>query len=113
MKHIKLSYKEIPEYDIIVARIEEQTHIGKEFGVIDLAFYADNGMTLISDNKPLFHDKTNCLFCRGVKETYDNDLIYIPKNRWKNVKKAIEDYNEVFSDNKTNRNTATSLKYVG
>lgn len=98
-KHIKVKYIEIPEMQIVVLQVIEQTHRGKDFGNSRCYYTAPNGVTLYSVCQPevIIKSPDGCvchLYVRGTAISHDNAPIPVPIEYWDCIKRAIRSYNE-------------------
>lgn len=106
MKLIKRKYLEIKEIpsknsEYVTIKIIKQTHRRNSFGIRGSGYEYKNKIKLYSDSYPEWRpgtiDDTSMLFVKGSDTSFDNKHLQIPNDKYIQIKKAIESYNNYFS----------------
>jgi len=86
-------------------RVKDQTHRENEFGALgEHTFTAKNGFVLRSFCN--IGIEAGVLYTRGYARAKDDRFVEVPSERWLNdCRFAVKEYNEYFSDKKTEPNT--------
>jgi len=99
MKKIEIEVVSNETFPMVMLRITKQTHRGKEFGDNGKdEFISSQNFKLRSENCPEYYGEGCCSLCvRGLKHSYDNDVILFPREKLPLLNEAIEEYNKHFA----------------
>ena len=78
-------------------KVEEQTHRNSAFANGDSDFRAKNDIVIYSDGYPAMYDYDYdplTLYCRGIENGYDDNIVTTTKLIWEKIKVAVKEYNE-------------------
>lgn len=120
-KYIKIEHRELEDNKIEFS-ITEQSHIGSKFAESSVYKTTRSEWHLCSISCPAIDRVSKRLFLRGTSQACDNNKLYIYKHDFEEIKKAIDAYNEEYSNVnipeynskvycKTKRNNIKQVRY--
>lgn len=95
MKKLELTILEKSKYKVRFM-IQNQTHIGRDFGMNGNSYMAKNGIMLISAHTTALIPIRNIFYCKGTANCGCTELTCSPQF-FKELNDAVEDYNQTFS----------------
>lgn len=95
MKKLELTILEKSKYKVRFM-IQNQTHIGKDFGMNGNSYMAKNGIMLVSAHTTALIPIRNIFYCKGTANCGCTELTCSPQF-FKELNEAVEDYNQTFS----------------
>jgi hypothetical protein len=104
-QHLKIEIIEAKGYTKkVLVRVVSQSHRGKEFGENGSdEFISSQNFKLRSENCPEYYGEGCYSLCvRGIKHSYDNDVVLFPKEKLPLLNQAIEEYNKHFAQSERN-----------